>query len=108
VDKKWEGKFFLGDLPSTIEKHFEHMLDAEKWYVSRIGGNIIPENDMVKGREKITDFIIKKYKNENIKIYDIDQQEWTIRKVIRRFIWHDRFHAKAIEDMEKRLNKNNI
>jgi hypothetical protein len=33
------------------------------------------------------------------------EESWTIRKVIRRLIWHDRFHGKAIEEMEIRLNK---
>ena len=25
-----------------------------------------------------------------------DGEEWTVRKVLRRFIWHDRIHAKAM------------
>jgi hypothetical protein len=26
----------------------------------------------------------------------MDDEEWTVRKILRRFVWHDRIHGKAI------------
>ena len=30
------------------------------------------------------------------------EEDWTLRKLLRRFIWHDRIHARAMERMRKR------
>jgi len=49
-----------------------------------------------------------KYAEEGNKLYHYDEEDWTIRKIIRRIIWHDRIHSKAIERMEKRLEETNL
>jgi hypothetical protein len=107
IDKIWVGKCFLGDLPSTIEEHFDHVLSTQKWYLNNIGGNIGFDKDFICGRKRISEIIMAKYRNEGNKIYEQSSEIWTIRKVIRRLIWHDRFHAKAIEEMEERINREN-
>jgi hypothetical protein len=35
-------------------------------------------------------------KNNNSLIFEIDNELWTLKKVLRRFIWHDRIHGKAM------------
>ena len=38
------------------------------------------------------------------KVYTADDgEEWTMRKVLRRFLWHDRIHAKAMWRTAKAL-----
>jgi hypothetical protein len=32
-------------------------------------------------------------------------ESWTIRKIIRRTIWHDRIHARAMKRMDERLSR---
>jgi hypothetical protein len=34
--------------------------------------------------------------NGNSKVYNVDNEAWTLKKILRRFIWHDRIHGKAI------------
>jgi predicted RNase H-like HicB family nuclease len=105
VDKMWVGKTFWGDLPSTIEKQLGHILDTQRWYVNNIEGDIDFESSIVAGRKKILKVIVEKHESEGNRIYNRDQEDWTLRKVIRRLIWHDRFHARAMEEMEKRLEE---
>jgi len=35
-------------------------------------------------------------KNNNSLIFEADNELWTLKKVLRRFIWHDRIHGKAM------------
>jgi hypothetical protein len=35
-------------------------------------------------------------KNNNSLIFNVDGELWTLKKILRRFIWHDRIHGKAI------------
>ena len=30
------------------------------------------------------------------KLFRVDNEEWTLRKILRRFVWHDGIHGKAI------------
>jgi len=36
------------------------------------------------------------HKNNNSLKFEVDNELWTLKKVLRRFIWHDRIHGKAI------------
>ena len=35
-------------------------------------------------------------KNNNSLIFEVANELWTLKKVLRRFIWHDRIHGKAM------------
>jgi hypothetical protein len=52
VDKIWVGKTFFGELPSTIEKHLEHILDTQKWYLNNIEADMDSGMDIINGRIK--------------------------------------------------------
>ena len=32
----------------------------------------------------------------NSLVFDVDNELWTLKKVLRRFVWHDRIHGKAM------------
>jgi hypothetical protein len=32
----------------------------------------------------------------NDQLFQVDEEEWALMKILRRFIWHDRIHGKAI------------
>ena len=34
--------------------------------------------------------------NGNSEVFSLDNENWTLAKILRRFIWHDRIHARAI------------
>ena len=35
----------------------------------------------------------------NYRVFEIDNELWTLKKILRRFVWHDRIHGKAIVRM---------
>lgn len=35
-------------------------------------------------------------RENNFLLFERDNELWTIKKILRRFIWHDRIHAKAM------------
>ena len=57
--------------------------------------------------------IIVQEKDSGLAISDADtdvlfDEEWSLRKVLRRFIWHDRIHAKAMYRMAIKTFGNNV
>lgn len=97
VDESRIRKTFYGDNPATIQRIFEHVKNCQYYYLSAIGVMEEPEEDFTLLRE----FALKKLKAlfseyNNLQIFEEDGELWTLKKVLRRFIWHDRIHAKAI------------
>jgi len=98
VDASRVRKTFYGDTPKTIQEIFDHVNGAQYYYLSRTG---LPfdrrEKDFVKTRrfclERIGDLFRT---NGNSVVYEVDGESWTLLKLLRRFIWHDRIHGKAI------------
>jgi uncharacterized damage-inducible protein DinB len=103
----------------TIEKILWHIAHAEEWYISRLG--IIPELkefDDFKGTqfeylEAERDMAYKRLRSlnplERATVYRIPKytnhpdEPWTSRKVLRRFLEHEREHTRNIREL---LEKN--
>ena len=91
---------FYGQVPRTAFEMYEHTKNVNDYYFGEIGVVADHEGDIVECRERgfavlesQPDFL----KNEvYLGSYD---EEWSLRKVLRRFIWHDRIHAKAMYRM---------
>ncbi len=91
---------FYGQAPRTAYEMYEHTKNVNKYYFREIGveadncGNIFEcRNKGFESLERQDDFL----RNE---VHDGSYNEkWSLRKVIRRFIWHDRIHAKAMYRM---------
>ena len=61
--------------------------------------NIIDEIDggFVTAREFCLGRLEKLYRRKNNSLnFEIDREQWTLKKVLRRFVWHDRIHGKAM------------
>lgn len=90
---------FYGANKKTIGEIFDHVRRTQFYYLSRSG---VPftENEadpFMKIREFSMRLLSRLYReNTNSKVYTVDNEEWTIKKILRRFIWHDRIHGKAI------------
>ncbi len=99
VDEARIRKTFYGDNKKTIREIFDHVKRTQYYYLSR-AGLPIRENekeDFAKIRRSCFQSITALFaKDRNSRVYNIDNEEWTIKKVLRRFIWHDRIHGKAI------------
>ncbi len=103
LDEARRRKTFYRDVPISIQIIFEHIDSVQYYYLSRISTDIEEKKGFLERRE----YCLKKLKaiylrENNSKIYITDHEKWTIRKVLRRFIWHDRIHAKSMVKILKK------
>lgn len=105
IDKTMIRKTFYGDVYCTIGTQYKHIVDVQQYYLDQIGCKANIEMNIVDGRGNTLNEIKYKYIKEGNALYKYPQEEWTIRKVIRRLIWHDRIHAKAIKRMSIRIGR---
>jgi predicted RNase H-like HicB family nuclease len=98
IDKARVRKTFYGETPKTIQETFNHVKGCQYYYLSRTKITFEEkEENFVKIREFCLAEIDKMYrKNNNSLIFNVDGELWTLKKILRRFIWHDRIHGKAI------------
>lgn len=91
---------FYGQIPRTAFEMYEHTKNVNDYYFGEIGVEADHEGNIVECRqrgfallESQADFL-----NNTVYLGSYDE-EWSLRKVLRRFIWHDRIHAKAMYRM---------
>lgn len=94
---------FYGQVPRTAEEMYRHTKNVNSYYFGEIGVNADNEGTILDCRrkgfetlEKQPDFL------RNPVIEGSYGEQWSLRKVLRRFIWHDRIHAKAMYRMALR------
>ena len=91
---------FYGQVPRTAEEMYIHTKNVNSYYFGEIGVDADNAGTIVECRkrgfealETISDFL----RNP---VFDGSYgEEWTLRKVLRRFLWHDRIHARAMYRM---------
>lgn len=92
-----ERKTFYGNVPRSANEMYEHTKNVNEYYFAEI--NVEADNDGniyecrlrgFEGLEARSDYL------ENAVIEGSYGENWSLRKVLRRFIWHDRIHAKAM------------
>lgn len=95
---------FYGEFPRTAFEMYEHTKNVNDYYFGEIGVNADNSGNIAECRrrgfellEQQADFLKNKVVVGN---YD---EEWSLRKVLRRFVWHDRIHAKAMYRMAKTI-----
>lgn len=93
-------KTFYGQVPCTGEEMYQHTKNVNAYYFGEIGVDVDNEGTIVQCRERgfhnlenQPDFL-----NQGV-IQGSYSENWSLRKVLRRFIWHDRIHAKAMRRM---------
>ena len=93
-------KTFYGNVPRSAQEMYEHTKSVNAYYFGEI--NVEADNDgdiyacRLRGFEALEmqpDYL------HNAVIEGSCGEYWSLRKVIRRFIWHDRIHAKAMYRM---------
>lgn len=99
-----ERKTFYGSVPRTADEMYEHTKSVNAYYFAEInvpadnGGNIYEcRKRGFESLEQQADFL------QNSVIEGSYGEDWTLRKVLRRFIWHDRIHAKAMYRMAEKV-----
>lgn len=93
-------KTFYGQIPRTAEEMYEHTKNVNDYYFDEIGVPADNDGTIFECRERgfaavesQPDFL------KNTVFSGSYGEEWSLRKVLRRFIWHDRIHAKAMYRM---------
>ena len=93
-------KTFYGSVPRTAEEMYQHTKNVNEYYFSEIGVTADNEGTIVSCRTRGFETLesIVDYLSLGTVTGSYDEQ-WSLRKVFRRFIWHDRIHAKAMYRM---------
>lgn len=91
---------FYGDVPRTADEMYEHTKNVNNYYFAEIGVDADNDGDILGCRkrgfellEKTPDFL------QNKVVEGSYGEMWSLKKVLRRFVWHDRIHAKAMYKM---------
>jgi hypothetical protein len=98
VDEARIRKTFWGENPKTIREIFEHVRLTQYYYLSRTKVAFSEgEGEFLKIRRLCLKKIEGLWKEfNNSLVFDVDNELWTLKKVLRRFVWHDRIHGKAM------------
>lgn len=91
---------FYGKIPRTAAEMYEHTKNVNSYYFSEIGVCVTNGGTIQTCRQR--GFALLEQKPGYLEMpavcgsYD---ELWSLRKVLRRFLWHDRIHAKAMYRM---------
>src|SRR5213594_5130105 len=99
VDEDRIRETFYGQNKKTIKEIFDHVKRTQYYYLSRTGITFSEDEalPLMEIRESSFDSLAHLFSKEgNSKIYNVQNEEWTLKKILRRFVWHDRIHGKAI------------
>lgn len=88
---------FHGNVPVTAIEMLSHINEVTKYYSMQVGVSIENSQNLLINRElafltleKTPDYL------DNKAAIGSFGEEWSLRKVMRRFIWHDRIHIRAM------------
>ena len=95
-----ERKTFYGPVPRSANEMYVHTKNVNEYYFSEINVDADNDGDIYECRkrgfetlESTPDFL------QNTVIEGSYGESWSLRKVLRRFVWHDRIHARAMYRM---------
>lgn len=91
---------FYGQVPRTAVEMYEHTKNVNDYYFGEIGVSAGNEGNIVLCRKRGFELLEHRpdFLNNTVCVGSYGE-EWSLRKVLRRFIWHDRIHAKAMYRM---------
>ena len=91
---------FYGQVPRTAHEMYEHTKNVNDYYFGEIGVSADNAGNILECRERgfaalesQPDFL------KNAVFVGSYDEEWSLRKMLRRFLWHDRIHAKSMYRM---------
>ena len=98
-----ERKTFYGAIPRTAQEMYEHTKNVNAYYFGEMDIAADNEGNIYECRKRGFELLEQRedfLKNPVIEgSYD---ELWSVRKMLRRFIWHDRIHGKAMYRMAVR------
>ena len=95
-----ERKTFYGKVPRSADEMYEHTKNVNTYYFAEIAVDADHDGNIYECRkrgfealESSPDFLQNTVRKGSY------GEDWSLRKVLRRFIWHDRIHARAMYRM---------
>lgn len=94
---------FYGAVPRTAREMYEHTKNVNSYYFGEIGVDVDNEGTILQCRQKGFELLEQSdgFLQAPAAAGSYDEL-WSVRKVLRRFLWHDRIHAKAMFRMAER------
>lgn len=93
-------KTFYGQCPRTARAMYEHTKSVNAYYFGEIEVEADNEGTIAECRERGFERLESQPDFLQNRVFEGSGGElWSLRKVLRRFIWHDRIHAKAMYRM---------
>lgn len=94
---------FYGPVPRTAREMYEHTKNVNSYYFGEIGVEAGNEGSILEGRRRGFALLERQpgYLAAPARTGSFGE-EWSLRKLLRRFIWHDRIHAKAMWRMAEK------
>ena len=99
-----ERKTFYGNVPRSADEMYEHTKNVNEYYFLEIDVDADNNGNIYECRKRGFELLEAKagYLNNSV-IEGSYGEDWSLRKVLRRFIWHDRIHAKAMYRMSVKV-----
>lgn len=95
-----ERRTFYGQVPRTADEMYEHTKNVNEYYFAEIDVNADNGGNIYECRKRGFEALEAKHDFlQNAVIEGSYGEDWSLRKVLRRFIWHDRIHARAMYRM---------
>lgn len=94
---------FYGEVPRTAREMYRHIRSVNAYYFGEIGIDADNGGAVASCRER---GFAQLEKRQDFPVYSVTEgsygELWSLRKVMRRFLWHDRIHARAMYRMAVR------
>ena len=95
-----ERKTFYGTVPRSADEMYEHTRNVNEYYFAEIDIDADNSGNIYECRKRGFEILETKPDYlDNPVIEGSYGENWSLRKVLRRFIWHDRIHARAMYRM---------
>ena len=94
---------FYGPVPRTARQMYEHTKNVNRYYFGEIGVDADNDGTILACRQR--GFALLEQSADFLSLPPAEGsygEMWSPRKVLRRFVWHDRIHAKAMYRMALR------
>ena len=99
-----ERKTFYGKVPRSADEMYTHTKNVNEYYFTEIDVDADNSGNIYECRERGFEALESKPDFlQNLVIEGSYGENWSLRKVFRRFIWHDRIHAKAMYRMASKV-----
>lgn len=91
---------FYGQIPRTAREMHEHTKNVNEYYFGEIDVDANNDGSIVDCRRRGLEMLEQQPGFLSKGVCEGSYgEDWSVRKVLRRFIWHDRIHAKAMYRM---------